>query len=113
MSTASPTIYERLSAAVQDNDERYAIVYYKRNEGATRAAINIAKANKENIIIVNVDSLKWLYKDYDVKFINTQSEFPIGKIIIADALPHNVLKVVKLKARDKGCKLVAIKVMED
>jgi hypothetical protein len=110
MLTPSPSICERLLAAVNDKEEVYTTVYYKRVEGATTEAIRIASQDKDGIVIMNVADLRWLYRDADVNFVTPSANaFPRRKIIIADVLPQEVLKGVRRNALECGCRLIAIK----
>lgn len=110
--TPPPNILERLKAAVNYNFD-YQVIHYNRLEGASTAAVEIAKAGR-NIAILSHRVHQSEFRDERYKFFDYESRIPDGlgnMIVIADVVPEIVLSRWRqvLLREGRGNKIIALK----
>jgi hypothetical protein len=104
-----PSIELRIRAAMMD-EYLYQVVTYSRREGATMVVMELAKRNKDIVIIGN-DWVRQECKKWSLPFIHEKSDPNVefrSKILIADAVNEGYLKGW-ISQTMKGNRLVVLK----
>ncbi|WP_438770031.1 hypothetical protein [Brevibacillus sp. JB24b] len=105
-------IYKQIVSAMMDDCETFATIYYEAGTGATQAAVNAAKEFGA-VLMTSSQLLKCdLVRKTQMKWLTVGDLHPLSnapRTFIADCLTDSQLKQLKEIARDRKCKIIAIK----
>lgn len=107
-----PSIEDRIRAAIKD-EYPYQVVYYNRMEGATTAAIGLAKKD-ENILIMSPSRLKRMYSDEGIAWRNSDEPIRVRlnqTTIITDVVHDKRLMELRRDLLPQGFRIIALKAM--